>query len=182
MRNLYVKTTSVTVLLLCLVTCAHAKGDDFGAVVKLIERYYGVKHESFSLLEKAAIKAATTVARIKGGNAKHLAEAGSLKFAVFEDKVFVTRDFAEFRNSLNAELADGWTPFIQTVSVPGQEQNYIFVRENGSNFNVLLVTIDSHDAAVIQATLSPANLALLIKDPEGKGKTLFNEATNGHPE
>lgn len=177
MRNLYIKTTSVTILLLCLVTSAQAKGDDFGAVVKLIERFYGVKHEGLSLLERAGIKAVTTVARIKGGSAKRLAEAGSLKLAVFEDQALGTRDFAEFRNSLHAQLADRWALFIQTVSVPGQEQNYIFLRENDSKFDVLLVTIDAHDGAVVQVTLSPANLALLLKDPEGTGKAIFDEAT-----
>lgn len=170
------------VLLLCVVTCAHAKGEDFGAVVKLMERYYGVKHESLPLLAKAAIKVAAMGVRIKGGSAKQIAEAGSMKLATFEGKALVTRDFAEFPNSLNTELGDSWTPFIQMVSVPGQEQNYIFVRENGSKFKVLLVTIDSHDAAVVQVTLSPANLALLLKDPEKTGKAIFDEATTDYPE
>jgi hypothetical protein len=73
-------------------------------------------------------------------------------------------------------------PFVQTLSPPEKEQVYIFLREDGSKFNVLIVTIDSQDAAVIQLTVSPANLALLLKDPEGTSKAITEEATLADPE
>ncbi len=46
---------------------AQAKGDDFGAVVKLIEQFYHVKHQGIPFLARAGIKTATTIARISGG-------------------------------------------------------------------------------------------------------------------
>jgi hypothetical protein len=175
------KISAIVLLLCCVANSVSAKGDDFGAVVKLIERYYNVKHQSLPFLAKAGIKTATTIARLKGGTAKRIAESGSMKLAVFEGQSF-TREFTDFRSSLNAQLTESWTPFVQFLSAPGQEQNYIFLRENGSKFDVLLVTIDSHDAAVIQVTVSPANLALLLKDPEGTGKRIYDEATIDDPE
>ena len=63
-----------------------AKGDDFKSVVKLIEQFYGVKHQGIPFLAKAGMKVATTAARIKGGTARRLAEAGSVKVAVFEEQ------------------------------------------------------------------------------------------------
>ena len=176
------KISAIVLLLCCVANSANAKGgDDFGAVVKLIERYYNVKHQSLPFLAKAGIKTATTIARLKGGTAKRIAESGSMKLAVFEGQA-LTREFTEFRRSLNAQLTESWTPFVQFLSPAGPEQNYIFLRENGSKFDVLLVTIDSHDAAVIQVTVSPANLALLLKDPEGTGKQIYDEATIDDPE
>jgi len=153
----------------------HAKGDDFNSVVKMIEQFYGVKHEGIPLLAKAGMKVATTAARIKGGDARRLAEAGSIKLAVFENQNF-NGDFIKFRTSLNEALNTTWIPLIQTLSA-STEQNYIFLREAGDKFNVLVITIGEREATVVQVTLSQKNLALLMKDPEGTGKSITQEAT-----
>src|SRR6266850_6164473 len=102
---------------------AWSKGDDFGSVVKMIEQFYHVKHQGIPFLAKAGMKTATTIARIKGGTARRLAEAGSIKVAIFEDEEFDnTGRFAMFRSSLNAALSETWTPFIQTLSAKEEEQ------------------------------------------------------------
>ena len=54
-------------LCVSLSNIAYAKGDDFNAAVKLVERFYGVKHKSIPFLARAGMKTATTVARIAGG-------------------------------------------------------------------------------------------------------------------
>jgi hypothetical protein len=142
----------------------------------MIEKFYRVKHQGVPFLAKAGMKVATTAARIKGGQAKRIAEAGSIKLAVFENQEF-DGDFTKFRASLNESLNASWTPLVQTLSATTQEQNYIFLRSDGDKFNVLVITIDQRDATVVQVTLSEKNLALLIKDPEGTGKTIVDEAT-----
>jgi len=153
-----------------------AKGDDFNSVVKMIEDFYRVKHVGIPFLAKAGMKMATTAARIKGGTARRLAEAGSIKLAVFENQEF-NGDFTKFRSSLNQALNVTWMPLIQTVSAAGEEQTYIFLRDAGDKTHVLVVTIDQRDATVVQVTLSQKNLALLLKDPEGTGKAITEEAT-----
>lgn len=154
----------------------HAKGDDFKSVVKLIEQFYGVKHQGIPFLAKAGMKVGTTAAKIRGGTAKRLAEAGSVKVAFFEDQTF-DGDFMRFRSSLNAALNQTWTPLIQTVSATDEEQVYIFVREADQKYNVLVITIEQREGTVVQVTLSPQNLLLLMKDPEGTGKNITQEAT-----
>lgn len=158
------------------VALVQAKGDDFKSVVKLIEQYYGVKHQGIPFLAKAGMKVATTAARIKGGTARRLAEAGSVKVAVFENQAF-DGELTRFRTTLNAALNQTWTPLIQTLSATDEEQTYIFVREAGDKFNVLVITIAEREGTVVQVTLSPKNLALLMKDPEGAGKSITQEAT-----
>src|SRR5918996_1118090 len=160
------KTFFAIILLIFATTTAHAKGDDFKSVVKMIEQFYGVKHEGIPFLAKAGMKVATTAARIKGGQAKRIAEAGSIKLAVFEDQEF-DGDFMKFRSSLNGALNATWTPLIQTLSAKSEEQTYIFLRSAGEKFNVLVITIADRDATVVQVTLSPKNLAVLMRDPEG---------------
>ena len=166
----------VVVMILTIANVGHAKGDDFNSVVKMIEQFYRVKHVGIPFLAKAGMKVATTAARIKGGEAKRIAEAGSIKLAVFEDQNF-NGDLTKFRNSLNEALNVTWMPLVQTLSPPDEEQVYIFLKEAGDKFNVLVITIEQRDATVVQVTLSPKNLALLLKDPEGTGKSITQEAT-----
>lgn len=172
------RTQTAAVVLLCLLWTSPAKatGDDFNSVVKMIEKFYGVKHTEIPFLAKAGLKVARTAARVKGGTARRIAEAGSVKLAIFENQEF-NGEFIKFRNSLNAALTQTWQPLIQTFSATNEEQTYIFLREAGEKFNVLVITIEPRDATVVQVNVSPQNLAMLLKDPEGTGKTITEEAT-----
>jgi hypothetical protein len=170
------KTFIATILLVLTSTTIHAKDDDFKTVVKMIEQFYSVKHQGIPFLAKAGMKVATTAARIKGGEAKRIAEAGSIKLAVFENQAF-SGDFIKFRSSLNEALNTTWMPLVQTLSATDGEQVYIYLRDEGKKFNVLVITIAQRDATVVQVNLSPKNLAQLMKDPEGTGKAITEEAT-----
>jgi hypothetical protein len=171
------KTISAIVLALLVFSIpVHAGDDDFQSVVKMIEHFYRVKHQGIPFLARAGMKVGTTAAKIKGGEAKRIAEAGSVKLAVFEDQTF-NGDFIKFRTSLNSVLNDTWMPFIQTLSGKNGEQNYIYLRNAGDKYHVLVITIEERDATVVQVTVSGKNLALLLKDPEGTGKSITEEAT-----
>lgn len=164
------------------VETAQAKGDDFGAVVKLIEQFYHVKHQGIPLLARAGIKTATTVARISGGPRQQLAEVGSVKVAYFEDQDFKsplqpTAGFMTFRNSIGVALAESWSPLIQVAAPQDNEQTYIYLRDAGEKFNVMVVTIEPREACVVQVTLSPQSLAKLMQDPDEMGKTITTDAT-----
>ena len=177
MPKIHLRTFAVVAALALVFTSAvHGKGDDFNAVVKMIEQFYGVKHEGIPFLARAGMGAARTAARVKGGTARRLAEAGSVKLAVFEDQQF-NGEFQKFRSTLNAALNQTWSPLVQTLSASDNEQVYIFLREAGEKFNVLVITIEQRDATVVQVNLSPENLKLLLKDPEGTGKAITDEAT-----
>jgi hypothetical protein len=169
----------IAVLAVALSVAASAvesKGDDFNSVVKLIEQFYGVKHEGIPFLARAGMKVVGTAAKVKGGDIKRLAELGSVKVAMFEDQEF-RGDFMKFRVMINDALAETWTPLIQTFSTTDNEQTYIFVRSSGDKFNVLIVTIEANEGTVVQATVSAKNMAQLLKDPENAGKTITQEAT-----
>ena len=157
---------------------ATAKGDEFGDVVKAIERFYDVKHKGIPFLAKAGIKTATVAARLAGGSKRRLAEAGSVKVAYFEDQDFNSAGgFSAFKATMNAMLATSWSPLVQVVSPKENDQTYIYLREAGSKFNVLVINIGDREGSVIQVTVSPQSLAALMKDPEGMGQTITAEAT-----
>ncbi len=159
-----------------------ASGDGFNDTVKIIEQFYHVKHQSIPLLARAGMKAARTAARIKGGEYKRLAEAGSVRVAFFEDQNFDSRgQIAAFKRSMQTTLEADWSPLVQTLAPKDEEQTYIYIRDAGSKFHVLVVTIERHEATVVQATLAPDVLAQLMKDPSDMGKALTEDATiNDH--
>lgn len=155
-----------------------ASGDGFNDAVKVIEQFYHVKHQSIPLLARAGMKAARTAARIKGGQYKRLADAGSVRVAFFEDQNFDSRgQIAAFKASMRTTLEDNWSPLVQTLAPRDEEQTYIYIREAGNRFHVLVVTIERHEATVVQATVAPDVLAQLMKDPGDMGKALTDDAT-----
>jgi hypothetical protein len=170
-----IKIAAVLLVVSFCTSVSQANNDDFNSVVKMIEHFYNVKHEGLPFLAKAAMKAVGVGAKIKGGQARRFAEAGSIRLAMFEDQEF-NGDFIKFRGSLNEALKDTWTPLVQTSSGP-DEQNYVFVRDKGDKFVVLIVSIEQREGTVVQATLSPKNLALLMRDPEEGAKSIKQEAT-----
>jgi hypothetical protein len=174
-----VTTIRLSIVLLAASICTAsglAKGDDFNSVVKLIEQFYNVKHEGLPFLAKAAMKAVGVGAKIKGGEAKRFAEAGSIKLATFEDQDF-DAEFTKFRQQLNEAMNATWVPLVQTISATEGEQSYVFVRDKGDKFTVLVVNIEPREAVVVQANVSPKNLALLLKNPEEGAKAIQQEAS-----
>ncbi|MDQ6653611.1 MAG: hypothetical protein M3Y84_12815 [Acidobacteriota bacterium] len=112
----FIALSGLFIAFVCLGPAAEAKGDDFGAVVRVIEQFYHVKHRSLPFLARAGMKTAATAARVAGGSKKRLVEAGSVKIAFFEDQEFDSRGEAgKFRASMKATLAGTWLPFIQVL-------------------------------------------------------------------
>lgn len=175
------KLTFLTILSLVLIgstITGKAKGDDFGAVVKAIERFYGVRHQSIPFLARAGMKAVTTAAKIRGGQYKRIAEAGSVKIAFFQDQDFDSRgDITNFKNTLASAVSASWSPLVQTIAPKEEEQTYIFIRDAGQKINVLVVTLARREGTVVQVNVNPGTLAMLMQNPEDMGKAITDDAT-----
>ncbi|MEP6920474.1 MAG: hypothetical protein ABI967_05055 [bacterium] len=182
MKRLITSALLLLVLLSGLIPASHAvraaTADDFGDVVKVIEDFYHVKHKGIPFLGRAGLKAATVAARVAGGNKKRLAEAGSVKVAYFEDQDFSSLEgLVNFRRALKGTLVPAWLPFIQVLSPNTEEQTYVFLRDAGPKFHVLVVTIEKNDASVVQVSLAPQTLAMLMQNPNEMGKAITDDAT-----
>jgi hypothetical protein len=164
-------------------TSSLARGDDFDAVVKAIEQFYHVKHQSLPLLARAGMKGARTVARVRGGEYKRIADAGSVRLVFFEDQEFNSHgQIASFKASIRTALSETWSPLIQTLSAKDEEQTYIYIRDAGAKFHVLVVTIERREATVVQATIAPDVLAMLMKDPNEAGKAIADDVAMSDPQ
>ena len=90
----------------------------------------------------------------------------SFSVTLFEDLKFSRETIDKemqtvLKNSFNAE----WSPIFRARTAEGQ-QAYMYMREDGKNVRIALVTIDKENAAVIRATFSPEKLAEFINDPK----------------
>lgn len=179
----FIALSGLFISLVCLGHFAEAKGDDFGAVVRIIEQFYHVKHKGLPFLARAGMKTAATAARIAGGSRKRLVEAGSVKIAYFEDQEFDSKgEGGKFRASVKATLAGTWLPFVQVLSPQEEDQTYIFLRDAGEKYTVLVVTIERHDATVVQVNLARDTLAMLMQNPSEMGKAITDDATTDDQE
>src|SRR5436853_6649183 len=136
-----VATTLMIALALALPFSARADRDGFNDAVKVIEQFYHVKHQNIPLLARAGMKAAKTAAKIRGGEYKKLAEAGSVRVAFFEDQTFNSHgQIASFKSAMQAALAGEWSALVQTLAPKDEEQTYVYVRDAGKNYHVLIIT------------------------------------------
>jgi hypothetical protein len=151
---------------------------DFATVVKVVEEFYNVKHKSLPFLAKAGIKTARAAAHLAGGSKRRIAESGSVKLAFFEDQEFGAKGgVTNFRTALKAALVGRWLPFVQVLSLNDGTQTYVFLRDSGPKYTVMVVTIEEHDAVVVQVDLAPQTLAMLMQDPNEMGKAITDDAT-----
>lgn len=181
------RTKLTLIALLLALSCglpfsARANRDGFTDVVKAIEQFYHVKHQSIPFLARTGMKAMRTAAKIKGGEWKRLTEAGSVRVVFFEDQSFDSRgQIASFKASVQRTLGADWSALVQALSPKDEQQTHIFIRQVGQKFNVLVIEIERRDATVVQATVKPEVLAELLKDPGEMGKSLTDEATTADP-
>ncbi|MFN2578629.1 MAG: hypothetical protein ABR607_13160 [Pyrinomonadaceae bacterium] len=182
MKRKLALTALIIALALALPFSARADRDGFNDAVKAIEQFYHVKHRNVPLLARAGVKAVRTAAKIRGGEYKKLAEVGSVRVAFFEDQTFNSQgQMARFKSAMQTTLATDWSALVQTLAPKDEEQTYVYVRDAGKNFHVLIITIEKTEATVVQATLAPQVLADLLKSPEEMGKALTEEATTSDP-
>ena len=169
-------------LAMALPSPVRADRDGFSEAVKTIEQFYHVKHQNIPLLARAGVKAVKTAAKIRGGEYKKLAEAGSVRVAFFEDQKFDSHgQIASFKSAMQATLAADWSALVQTLAPKTEEQTYVYIRDAGKDFHVLIITIEKTEATVVQATVAPQILAELLKSPDEMGKALTDEATQSDP-
>lgn len=147
------------------------KKADYDDVVKLIERHYGVRHRGIPLVARAGIGVARRLTRF--------GEFGSFKLAVFEDQDFApSRAGGDLLSRLRAALEPHWSPLVQVRAERDSQQTYVYAREAGKHFKILVVSIQPRDATVVEADISPQKLMLLMKDPDAAAGTITDEAMN----
>jgi hypothetical protein len=108
--------------------------------------------------------------------------AGVKSFSVtlFEDLKFSRETLdKEMQAALKNSFRGEWSSILRARSAEGT-QAYMYMREDGKNVKLAVVTIDKEKAAVIRATVSPERLADFVNDPKIFGISL-NEGEKKEP-
>ena len=103
--------------------------------------------------------------------------AGVKSFSVtlFKDLKFsYDRLDQEMQSAMRDSFGPEWSPALRVRTRDGQ-QAYMYMREDGTNVRVALVTIDKEQAAIIRATFSPDRLADFINNPKVLGISLKDD-------
>ena len=153
-------------VMLALTFSASASGpgktNEYKSVVRHLKTKYRAKKVKIPFIWLARF--AVSLARPAG--------VKSFSVTLFEDLKFSRETIdKEMQTVLKNSFDSTWSPIFRARAAEGQ-QAYMYMREEGKNVRIALVTIEKQNAAVIRATFSPEKLAEFINDPKMFGISL----------
>ena len=129
--------------------------DDFGKIVKHIEVNYHVHRQ-----HRFAMGLAGFVVKFW-----HVAGVKNFKGAIFENQPFVNAaSDSRFDEVVRAAMDSGWQPMVQEWDRRSGERTYIYARDLGKDLKVLVVSLESNEAVVIQVKVNPDKLAEFARE------------------
>jgi hypothetical protein len=129
--------------------------DDFGNIVHHIEANYHVHRQH------------RWVMGLAGFTVKfwHVAGVKNFKGAIFENQPFVNAaSDTRFDQVLRAAMDSGWQPLVQTWDRHTGERTYIYAQDLGKDMKVLVVSLESNEAVVLQVKVDPKKLNGFIEE------------------
>ncbi len=161
----------ILALLAVLALPAVGADRDFKAVVKGIERQYGIRRSHPHLLGFALFfaKPATWGSGVHG-----------LKLAVFEDGNRNSRNvtLAALDGIVSEALGADWRPFVRVQSRRDHESSVIYASCSGKQMKMLIASADHDGLAVVQMEMSESAIKRWAADPqdEARGASHRHEA------
>lgn len=165
-RKRYIHTVVAFVVAVAMVSGAsqtvRADDPEFDALARHLKLRYNARRVSIPFLGLASFF--VKIVRPAG--------VESFKVAIFEDLSFSpgTGD-SDLRAAMRNVLSPEWQPLVRVRSAGG-EQVYVYVREAGENFKLMVLTIDRTDAVVARVKVSPKKLSEFLNNPRILGISL----------
>lgn len=166
--------SSVLILSFLLCVCAvsvKARPHEYEAVVQHLKTKYHAK--KVNLFFMWAARAAVSLAKPAGVKSFSLTVFRSLKFS----RESVDN---EMQVVMRSSYGPEWNEIFHVRSTTGQ-QAYMYMAEAGENVKIVLVTIDTENAAVVRATFSPDKVADFINNPRIFGISLDERPATEKP-
>jgi hypothetical protein len=150
--------------------------DDFGKIVHHIEVNYHVHRQH------------RWVMGLAGFTVKfwHIAGVKSFKGAIFENQPFMNAaSDTRFDEVVRAAMDSGWQPLVQSWDRHTGERTYIYAQDLGKDMRVLVVSLESNEAVVLQVKVDPKKLNDFIEEANAghhRNHTMPREQTLPHSE
>lgn len=162
-RYKYLAHALILKLALSLAYMPAAADNEFGALVKHLEKHYNARRTRIPFLGLAGF----IVKVVRPAGAK------GFKLAVFEDQDFSrAADDTAFETVMGRALGDGWQPFVRVYSRRSGERAYIYAKQSGKDVQLMIATIEAREAVVMQVKLNPDTLAKWMEKPNQMGGIL----------
>ncbi|HEV2914473.1 MAG TPA: hypothetical protein VGX92_14440 [Pyrinomonadaceae bacterium] len=142
---------------------ARAEDREFKAIAAHLKSRYQAKQKRIPFLGLANL----VVRMVRPAGVK------SFKVAIFEhlnhsDNV----NHAELNSVIRGALDQQWQPLVRVYSRKKGEQVFVYVRKEGENMKLMVVSLERTEAFVARVKLSPARLAQWMENPEILGFSL----------
>src|SRR5579864_844959 len=141
--------------------------DDFGKIVHHIEANYHVHRQHRWVMGLAGFTVKVW----------HIAGVKSFKGAIFENQPFVNAaSDTRFDEVVRAAMDSGWQPLVQSWDRHTGERTYVYAQEvsskKGSDMKLLVVSLESNEAVVLQVKVDPVKLNDFIEQtmPDHRGR------------
>ncbi len=161
----------VVALLGAVPATASADDKSFSSIVKHLKSNYRAKGRStfgFINLARFAVKL------VKPAGVKNF-KVSMLHSLDFSENP--NPDSPEFHNFIRNIVHSDWRPLVQYNGRNRQQWSYIYVMEEKENVKVLAVSVQQHEAFVVQFKFSPERLIAFINDPKIMGISLKGTST-----
>jgi hypothetical protein len=134
--------------------------DDFGKIVHHIEANYHVHRQHRFVMGLAGFTVRFW----------HIGGVKSLKGAIFENQRFTNAaSDTRFDEIVRAAMDSGWQPLVQSWDRRTGERTYIYAQNLGKDMKVLVVTLESNEAIVLQVKVDPRKLDEFIEETSSGG-------------
>ncbi len=145
-------------------------GDEsFSSIVKHIKTNYNAKQQGFF---GAMVLARFAVKIIKPAGVKNF------KMALLRDLDYSRAPAPEdghFHSFIRSKIDPRWTPLVEYSSPRERQWSYVYVTRENEDVKILVVTLQQHDAVVLQTKFSPDKLAEFMNNPQIMGISLNSD-------
>lgn len=151
------RMVAVCALFVLAAPCFGKKDNQFHALVKTIEKQYGVHHARIPFLGLATF--CMRVGRVPG--------AAGLKIAVFENlpqSAVASND--SFQTSVQKIVGSAWHPLVRQRSRNDGSVTMIYTNPDEEQLRLLIVSVDGTEATVVQAKLAKKQIWKWIREPQ----------------
>ena len=93
-----------------------------------------------------------------------------VKLAVFENEKLSQDSSQQLERTVWNALGPEWNPFVKSTSNHGDEQNWIFVREEGKKLHMFIATAERGEISLVEVNVSDRQMQRWIKDTDEMGR------------
>jgi hypothetical protein len=133
-----------------------SQASDMSRVVRAVENDLGVRHTHIPMLGMAMF-----VGRVATGF-----QMPGVKLAVFENEKLSQSSPQQLERTVWNALGPEWNPFVKSTSNHGDEQNWIFVREEGRKLHMFIASAERGEISLVEVNVSERQMQRWINDTD----------------